>query len=82
MTRDMGTICKVLERKTGRGRRLDRNSSKFCKQVRTGAESNRSHRYELLNGEVVTEGSVSSVTPGPFVNRHAVFPFVFEQVSR
>lgn len=45
-------------------------------------ESSGSHRYQLLNGEVVTEGSVSSVAPGPRVNRHTVFPFVFEQVSR
>lgn len=45
-------------------------------------KTNISYRYELLNAEVVTKGSVSPVTPGPCVNRHAVFPFVCEQVSR
>lgn len=42
----------------------------------------RPHRYKLLDGEVVPEGSVSSVAPRLFVNGHAVFPFVFEQVPR
>lgn len=41
----------------------------------------KSHRHKLLDGEVVTEGGVPSVAPGLGVNGHAVFPFVFEQVS-
>lgn len=40
-----------------------------------------SHPYKLLDCEVVTERSVSSVTPGLLVDGHAVLPFVFEQVS-
>lgn len=73
--------------KPSRGRYLHLKNSKLCKglDVRSGTQthkSNSSHRYELLNGEVVTEGSVSSVTPGLRVYGHAVFPFVFEQVLR
>lgn len=41
-----------------------------------------SHRHKLLDGEVVSELSVTSVAPGVFVNGHAVFPLVFHQVSR
>lgn len=40
-----------------------------------------SHRHKLIDGEVIAERSVTSVTPGLFVNGHAVFPFVLEQVS-
>ena len=42
----------------------------------------KSHRYELLDGEVVAERSVASVAPGLCVDGHAVLPLVFEQVSR
>lgn len=39
-----------------------------------------SYRHQILNGEVVTERRVPSVTPGLCVNGHAVLPLVLEQV--
>lgn len=41
----------------------------------------KSHRYKLLDVEVISERSVASVTPGLCVDGHAVFPLVVEQVS-
>lgn len=47
-----------------------------------GRKSSISYRHQRLNGEVVAERSVASVTPGLCVNGHAVLPLVLEQVPR
>lgn len=40
-----------------------------------------SHRHKLLDGEVILQRGIAPVTPGPGIDGHAVFPFVFEQMS-
>lgn len=45
------------------------------------SEPFKTDRHKLLDSEVVFKLSVSPVTPGTFVYRKAVLPFVFEQVS-